>query len=133
MPQLQWDELGLVEFLSVLPQTEDGAIFHTFELTRGELQMLLTLRQFESVMHLTISYVDTGADLLDLTAYVRGKVEIRRHIATNEPFLCFSDCLIVANRFQYIEIGDPFDSKRYPFGVDMHLLVDPKICCCLTH
>jgi hypothetical protein len=131
MPQLQWDELALIEFLSVLPKTEDQ-VYHTFDVTREGLKMLLTLRQFESVLHLTIGYAETKTPLLDLTAYIRGKVEVRRHIATNVPFLCISNCLIVANRFQHIEIGDPFDVQKFPFGADMHLFVDPKIQCCLT-
>jgi len=131
MPQLQWNELELIEFLSVVPQTEDQ-VYHTFDLARDGLRMLLTLRQFESVLHLTISYADSKNDLLDLTAYIRGRVELHRHVATNVPFLRISGCLIVPNRFIHTEMGNPFDTQKFPFGVDIHLWVDPKIRCCLT-
>ena len=133
MPDLQWDENELVEYFSVLPTTDEDAVHHSFELTRDNLRMLFTIWKYESVMRLTLSYCDSQEELLDVTAFVRGGITVRRHIGTNAPYLGLSDCILAPTRFSYNEMpNSPFNKEKFPWGVNMHIWVDPRICCYLT-
>ena len=129
MPTLKWDPLEVLEYLSVLPSIEEDEVSHGYELVRGDIRMLLTLWQYESVLHLTLSYEESRKELLNVTAFVRGELKIDRHIGTNMPHLCAFDCIVGAGRFSYRQMQDPFDKTRYPRGVNIHLWAQPQIQC----
>jgi len=132
VPQLEWDELEFLEYLSVVPSVEEDAVSHAYQFSRDGLEAFLTIWQYESFAMLTIGYADTHQPLIELGFFIRGRAGIERHFGTDKPHLCFSNCIVADSRFAYRDRQDPFDTKRCPIGPDIRLFVEERITCTLT-
>ena len=125
MPQIQWNDVDFLDFFAVEPTVEDGAISYNYEIERNSLRLLLTVWQYESVIQWSIflNYADDA--LVTFAVYVRG--EARFINDTRGRFLEISECIIVPNRFWYINCGYLFDRERFPLAVTVTLAIDPDI------
>jgi hypothetical protein len=125
MPQLEWNDIDLLDFFAVEPTVEDYAASHNYEVERNGLRLLFTVWQNESVIQ--VSVFRSGAEdvLFTFAAYVRSGV---RFIDDKRgKYLEIEDCIIAPNRFWYIDSGDPLDRKRFPIAVTVTVAIDPDI------
>jgi len=125
MPELNWNELEVMECLAVLPESEDGEVSPTYFLNDGFLALLITFWQFESVAEFTLSRMMSEEVVTNFALIVRDGVYYR-----NEKWgesLRFQDCILAPDRFYSTDIGNIFDPKLHPQGIDMELFVRPTI------
>ena len=125
MPELEWNEIDLLDFFAVLPTAEEDGVSHSFEIDRNGLQLLLTIRQYESVIQVSVFRRDSDHALFTFTAYVRGEVRLVND--QRGRYLEIADCIVAPDCFWDIVSGDPFDRVRFPVAVTVTVAIDPDI------
>lgn len=125
MPQLEWDEQDFLQYLAVIPEVEDYEVSHTYRVTQGGIALQLTLWQLESMVQVSLYREGAVEPMTSFGLAVRGPVRYRSE--KWGEYLEFHDCVLVAGRFSYIQMGDLFDEGRYPRGLRMLLSVYPEI------
>jgi hypothetical protein len=125
MPQLNWSEYEFVEVLSVLPTVEDYQACYTFDVTAADIRLILTVRPYESVIHITLGSTALPETLFECAAFVRDKA-VRQEYKGQE-WLELRDCVMEPSRFSYLEMGNPFDRERFPYAQHIRIWVQPQI------
>ena len=125
MPQLDWDELIFLEFLGVEPMVDDYSTSHTYEVEHNELRLLLTLWQYESVIHLSLFRKATTVPLFSFASFVRGGIRLVND--KRGKYLELMDCIVGPTRFWYIQAGDLFDREKYAHGITVQVEIRPEI------
>lgn len=125
MPQLEWNEIDLLDYFEVEPTVLDEVVSHSYEVERNGLRLLLTVWQLESVVQVTLFRSESEAEIFTFAAYARGPV--RRIDDQRGKFIEIGDCIIAPNRFWYIEAGDVFNKGKYPASITIEIEVRPEI------
>jgi hypothetical protein len=125
MPQLQWNDVDLLEFFEVVPTIGDYETSHRYEIERAGIRLQFTVWQFESVVQAFL-FRDTANDaLISFAAYVRGEARLVND--ERGKYLELEDCIFAPNRFWYIESGNPLNRERFPVSITVTVTVDPEI------
>lgn len=125
MPQLEWNDIDLLDFFSVEPAVEDGEVAHSYEVERNELRLLLTVWQYESVIQVSIFRSSVDDAIITFAAYVRDRVRFIND--QRGRYLEIAGCITAPSRFSYIDFGDPFDAERMPIAITLVVTIDPDI------
>jgi hypothetical protein len=125
MPQLKWNEADFLDCFGVAPIVGDDRVSHSYEARRSGLRLRVTVRQYESVLNITLSREGTESELLSLAAYVRGEARYVNDI--RGTYLEITNCFVAPGRFWYMEAGNVFDRQRFPVGVTVEIGVNPDI------
>lgn len=125
MPQLEWNEYDFIGCLEVEPTVDEDRVCHGFHVRRDDVILRLTVRQYESVVGVSLALESCPQPLIELVAFVRNGAVAQRD-GSNE-WLELRDCILAASRFSYIEMGDVFDRRRYPYGQQVRIRVRPRI------
>jgi hypothetical protein len=125
MPQLQWNEYEFIGCLEVEPTVGDDQVWHEFVIRRNAVVLCLTVRQYESVVQLTLSAEPNEHPLIELAVFVRECAVARGD--GNDEWLELRDCILAGSRFSYMDMGDVFDRRRYPGGHHIRIRVRPQI------
>jgi hypothetical protein len=125
MPQLDWDEQEVLEYLVVLPEVEEYETSHRYTLGADGLSLRVTIWQWESAVQLTLSRDGTAEEITNFALIVRDRIRYR-----NEKwgeYLEFKDCVLSPDRFFHIYVGDVFDRGLFSKGLLVKLFVRPTI------
>ena len=125
MPVLHWNEYDFIGCLEVEPTADEHAVWHKFEVHRGDVTLLLTVHQYESVVEISLGTDAGPKPLIELAFYVRDGVVA--HQDCDSEWLEIRDCILAGSRFSYLDMGDPFDRQRYPHGHRVRIQVRPQI------
>ena len=125
MPQLQWDELDFIECLDVVPVVEDYQISHTFNVVQDKLILALKVWQYESAIHITLYDSVTGRLVTEFALFVRGRVSHEKFQRAEN--LTLRDCILAPSRSYNVNVGDVFDTGKWPFGLTICISVKPQI------
>jgi hypothetical protein len=125
MPLLQWNEYDFIGCLEVEPKVDEDQVWHEFEVRRDGVVLQLIVRQYESVVQISLAIEPGAKPLIELAVFVRDGV-VTDADGTNE-WVELRDCILAGSRFSYIEMGDVFDRRRYPHGHQVRILVRPQI------
>lgn len=122
MPQLDWDEVDLIEFLEVLPAMAEYGAAYQYTVERDDFEFVVTIWQYESDIELKLLRKEQKLPLLHLVANVRGKVEIKDW--PGERFLQFGDVELWSSRFHQFR-SPPQANSHFP--LHLRLVVRPSI------
>ena len=125
MPLLAWNEVDFLEYFAVQPDADDYSESITYDVQRGELRLVVTMWQFESVIQASVFRISSEAPLWTFAAYVRGEVRVINDVRGH--YIDFEDSIIAPTRFWYIQAGNPFDRIRFPISVTIRLSIKPDI------
>jgi hypothetical protein len=125
MPELQWDELDFLECLGVVPEEGEYGTSYAYKLERNGLRLELSLWPFESMAGFSLYRETDALALFTFALAVRGN--IRRVNDKRGDYLEFTNCIVVADRFSYLTIGNPFDRERFAAGTTLELFINPDI------
>ena len=126
MPELDWNPDEVLECLAVFPEVEEYEVSHKYTVTDGVLTLVLTIWQLESVAEFVLSRTVTGEEVTRFCLVIRDGIR-HRNEKFGEESLEFRDCIFAPREFYYLDIGDVFDRKLYPVGVNAELSVYPHI------
>ena len=97
MPKLNWDVLDLIDYFAVLPEVEDYAVSHTFQVERDAVILTMQLWGNESIVHLTLSAAENE------TPFVSWYIAVKDRVALvgrgSGRFLKLTGCIPVPSRF----------------------------------
>jgi hypothetical protein len=125
MPLLHWNANDFIGCLEVEPTVDEDLVWHEFAVRRNGVSLNITVRQYESVVHIALAVESWAQPLIELAVFVRD-VAIARSEG-NDEWLELRDCVLAGSRFSYIEMGDVFDRSQYPSGQHVRIRVKPQI------
>ena len=124
MPELRWNQTDLLECFGVLPETEEYGTYFGYTVTRDGLELLATVRPYESVIDLRLRRENGTEDLLGFTLFVGGAVEYKRE--KKRDFVRVTSCRVVADRLYYMHEGGAGAVSEATL-LDVEIAVDPDI------
>lgn len=125
MPQLNWTQTDLVECLETMPTVGDYEVKHGYVVQRDSVVLTVVVRQYESVIELSLRQTTVESPTIEFALFVRGAV---RYIKDKRgEYLEIEDCVIAPNRFSYQDRGNMFDRSRFSHGLTVQLIVKPHI------
>lgn len=123
MPQLEWHEVDVLRCLEVLPEVEELGTSYCYDVRQSDLILSVAIWPYESIV--TVSLSQREAKLASWTLAVRGFV--RRVLDKMGERLEFRDCVVISNRFDYLNGTNPFDATISPHGLTMQLSTKPHL------
>ena len=103
MPELNWNEADFMECLEVVPEVGDYKVKHIYEVTKDGLVLVVIVRQFESVIQLSLRQREVDTLLTKFSLFMR---ESTRYIkAKRSEYLEFQNCIVLPSRFSYIKMS----------------------------
>src|SRR5262245_57190714 len=112
MPFLHWDEYDFIGCLEVEPTVDEDLVWHEFMVRRNGVTLQLTVRQYESVIHIVLAFESAEEPLIELVVFVRDAAVVQSE--GNKEWLELRDCVLAGSRFSSVEMGDVFDRRCYP-------------------
>ena len=126
MPELNWNQTDLVEYLEVVPETNEFETEQLFTVQRNGLILQVSVWPLESVVYLDLSRVGSGTPLIGLALFVRGRVEYVKE--RDYECLRFHNALPAPNRFSYMDYKeDVHNADGLSYGLTVRLRVKPDI------
>jgi hypothetical protein len=122
---LQWNEYDFIGCLAVEPVVEEDQDSHEFAVHAAGVVLRLTVWQYESVVQISLCLESSPRPLIEVVVFVRD-CAIARERADDE-WLELRDCILAGSRFSYIQMGNVFDRRRYPYGYQVRIRVRPQI------
>lgn len=125
MPELNWNETDFMECLEVVPEIESYKVKHVYKVTKDGLALVVIVRQFESVVQLSLRQREVDTLLIEFSLFVR---ESTRYIKDKRSeYLEFQDCIVLPSRFSYQDVGNMFDKANFKHGLTVQLAIKPHI------
>ena len=121
---LKWDEIDFMDCLEVFPEVEEDGLTHLYKVTKDGITLTVVVRQFESLILLSLSQQQVKTPLTEFALIVREAVH---YIQDKQgQYLEFQDCVIVPSHFSYPS-NDLFDKRKFDSGLTLQVAIKPHI------
>lgn len=101
MTKLKWNEIDFMDCLEVFPEVEEDGLIHLYKVTKDDITLTVVVRQFESLILLSLSQQGMKTPLTEFA-------------------------LIVPSHFSYPS-DDVFDKKKFNSGLTLQVAIKPHI------
>lgn len=125
MPELDWKEHEFIQVLSVLPTTDEYGVQYVFDTSKDGVRLILAVWPYESVVGISLHSASAPEPIADFVAFVRGPARLQE--TRESEWIELRDAVIAPSRFSYLELGDPFDRRRFPAGFPVRIYTTPQI------
>jgi hypothetical protein len=125
MPTLKWDETDFLECLEVAPEVEQHEVCHTYQVIRAGIGLKLQLWQYESILELTLTNEKDENVITSYAIMVKGEIKLKTF--SGRDFLVLTNCLVLPNRFSYLDLGGIEKLEKCNIGYNISLRVNPSI------
>jgi hypothetical protein len=127
MPELKWYEADFIECLEVLPEWSEYCLEALFEVERDGLTLKVSVRPWDSIVHVHLCRPGSETPLIGLELLVLGQVEVRKDDAGD--YIRFHEAIPALNRFDLYDHckGTVVRTRSLFHRFTVTLMVNPDI------